>query len=158
MYFHCNKKYNYTNKNSNFYMKHVNKRVSIGNTRPVSPNKTSIHIIITRHIPLHLCSTRELQQDNNNNIFIVTEEESIPTRVSKMGTACNKFDAKHIERLKSDKWDEIVPVTALRPGYEETRLNFQKVIFEIGFIVVRKGIVVGKQMNIRTKIVTKKYL
>lgn len=44
-----------------------------------------------------------------------------------MGTACNKFDLKHIERLKSDKWDELVPITALRPGYEETRLNFQKV-------------------------------
>ncbi|XP_026737354.1 allantoicase-like [Trichoplusia ni] len=68
------------------------------------------------------------------------EEESIPTRVSKMGTACNKFDAKHIERLKSDKWDEIVPVTALRPGYEETRLNFQKVLSDDAWTHIRVNI------------------
>lgn len=52
----------------------------------------------------------------------------IPERDTKMGSACSECDLEQIERLSSDKWDEIVPVTPLRPGYEETRLNFQKVI------------------------------
>ncbi|XP_035439075.2 allantoicase [Spodoptera frugiperda] len=68
------------------------------------------------------------------------EEESIPKRVSEMGTACNKFDLKHIERLKSDKWDELVPITALRPGYEETRLNFQKVLSDDAWTHIRVNI------------------
>ncbi|KAH9631827.1 hypothetical protein HF086_011075 [Spodoptera exigua] len=68
------------------------------------------------------------------------EEESIPKRISEMGTACNKFDLKHIERLKSDKWDELVPITALRPGYEETRLNFQKVLSDDAWTHIRVNI------------------
>lgn len=44
-----------------------------------------------------------------------------------MGSACSKCDLEQIQQIDSDKWDEIVPVTPLRAGYEETRLNFQKV-------------------------------
>lgn len=52
----------------------------------------------------------------------------MPERDTKMGSACTDCELRQIERLSSDKWETIVPVTALRPGYEETRLNFQKVI------------------------------
>lgn len=44
-----------------------------------------------------------------------------------MGTACSECDLEQIQQIDSDRWDEIVPVTPLRAGYEETRLNFQKV-------------------------------
>lgn len=56
-------------------------------------------------------------------------EESIPTRENSMGKACTECELERIKGISSDKWDEIVPITALRPGYEDTRLNFQKVSF-----------------------------
>lgn len=68
------------------------------------------------------------------------DEECLPKRVSKMGTASNKFDLEQIGQLKSDKWDEIVPVTALRPGYEETRHNFQKVLSDDAWTHIRVNI------------------
>ncbi|XP_075971848.1 putative inactive allantoicase [Anticarsia gemmatalis] len=69
------------------------------------------------------------------------EEKSLPNRAaSKMGTAANKYEFEQIERLNSDKWDEIVPVTALRPGYEETRLNFQKVLSDDPYTHIRVNI------------------
>lgn len=58
-----------------------------------------------------------------------TDEESIPTRDGSMGKACTECELERIKEISSDKWDEIVPITALRPGYEDTRLNFQKVCY-----------------------------
>lgn len=44
-----------------------------------------------------------------------------------MGSACKDYDLEQIQQIACDKWEEIVPVTHLRAGYEETRHNFQKV-------------------------------
>ncbi|KAL4706890.1 hypothetical protein ACJJTC_012349 [Scirpophaga incertulas] len=68
------------------------------------------------------------------------EEALIPKRDTKMGSACSRCDLEQIERLNSDKWEEIVPVTALRPGYEETRLNYQKVLSDEAWTHVRINI------------------
>lgn len=57
----------------------------------------------------------------------ISEEAIIPERHSKMGSACSECDLEQIQQIDSDKWDEIVPITPLRAGYEETRQNFQKV-------------------------------
>ncbi|XP_053603789.1 allantoicase-like [Plodia interpunctella] len=56
------------------------------------------------------------------------EEALLPERQSQMGSACSDCNFEKIKRLNSEKWDEIVPVTPLRPGYEDTRLNYQKVV------------------------------
>lgn len=53
----------------------------------------------------------------------------MPPRDGSIGSACTDYELKQIKGINSAQWDEIVPVTALRPGYEETRLNFQKVRF-----------------------------
>ncbi|CAB3239464.1 unnamed protein product [Arctia plantaginis] len=68
------------------------------------------------------------------------EEECLSERISEIGTTFSKFDLEQIERLKSDKWDEIVPVTALRPGYEETRHNYQKVLSDDSWTHIRVNI------------------
>ncbi|CAG9794965.1 unnamed protein product [Diatraea saccharalis] len=68
------------------------------------------------------------------------DEALIPARDTKMGSACGRYELDEIERLKSDKWEEIVPVTALRPGYEETRLNFQKVLSDEAWTHIRVNI------------------
>ncbi|XP_013184664.2 allantoicase [Amyelois transitella] len=56
------------------------------------------------------------------------EEALIPERKPQMGTACSEYNLEKIGHLNSDKWDEIVPMTPLRPGYEDTRFNYQKVV------------------------------
>lgn len=60
-------------------------------------------------------------------ISCISEEALIPERHSEMGSACSECDLEQIQHIDFDRWDEIVPVTPLRAGYEETRLNFQKV-------------------------------
>ncbi|XP_049870195.1 probable inactive allantoicase [Pectinophora gossypiella] len=65
------------------------------------------------------------------------EEVVIPERHSQMGAACTERDLEQIRRLNSEKWDEIVPITALRPGYEDTRLNYQKVVSDEAYTHIR---------------------
>ncbi|CAH4038239.1 unnamed protein product [Pieris brassicae] len=56
------------------------------------------------------------------------EEALIPKRISRMGTAASESDLELMSLLSTDKWEEIVPITVLQPGYEDTRMNFQKVV------------------------------
>lgn len=44
-----------------------------------------------------------------------------------MGTACTREMLKQMESIDSDHWEEILKMTELRPGYEETRHNFFKI-------------------------------
>lgn len=44
-----------------------------------------------------------------------------------MGSACSSEEVEDVERLRSEEWQEIIPITGLRPGYESTRHNYQKV-------------------------------
>lgn len=64
---------------------------------------------------------------NLSSLYYFIDEELIPPRGGSMGSACTECELDSIKRISSHKWTEIVPVTALRPGYEDTRLNFQKV-------------------------------
>lgn len=41
-----------------------------------------------------------------------------------MGTCCSEDDLKIITELKSNNWNELVPVTSLKPGYPETKHNY----------------------------------
>lgn len=41
-----------------------------------------------------------------------------------MGTASTETEKKHILNLKSENWTELIPMTKMRPGYEETRKNY----------------------------------
>lgn len=41
-----------------------------------------------------------------------------------MGIACSPEQLKKMEELSTEQWDELVPMTPLRPGYEETRHNY----------------------------------
>ncbi|XP_028157548.1 allantoicase-like isoform X2 [Ostrinia furnacalis] len=68
---------------------------------------------------------------------VIREEALAPERDTKMGSACTDCEYEQIERLSSDKWETIVPVTALRPGYEETRLNYQKVVSDEAWTHIR---------------------
>ncbi|XP_031767131.2 allantoicase-like isoform X1 [Galleria mellonella] len=65
------------------------------------------------------------------------EETVIPERFSEMGSACSEWNLQQIKLLKSEKWEEIVPSTALQPGYEETRLNYQKVVSDEAWTHIR---------------------
>ncbi|XP_062534500.1 allantoicase-like [Armigeres subalbatus] len=54
-----------------------------------------------------------------------TEEDSMPERGEEMiGTACSKQDLKLMAELKSDQWIEVIGMTPLQPGYEETRKQY----------------------------------
>ncbi|CAH0725354.1 unnamed protein product, partial [Brenthis ino] len=68
------------------------------------------------------------------------EEALLPGRDTQMGSACSKCDLKRVEQLNSDKWEEIVPITALRPGYEESRMNYQKVLSDEAWTHIRVNI------------------
>ncbi|XP_047528746.1 allantoicase-like [Vanessa atalanta] len=68
------------------------------------------------------------------------EEALLPGRDTQMGAACSECDLKRVEQLKSDKWEEIVPITALRPGYEESRMNYQKVLCDEAWTYIRVNI------------------
>ncbi|KAG7308268.1 hypothetical protein JYU34_006950 [Plutella xylostella] len=54
------------------------------------------------------------------------EEAQIPKRKSEMGSAAAASDLKQMNDLSRD-WPEIVPRTPLRPGYEDTRMNYRNV-------------------------------
>ncbi|XP_039750148.1 allantoicase-like [Pararge aegeria] len=68
------------------------------------------------------------------------EEALLPERDTQMGSACTECDLERVKQLSSDKWEEIVPITALRPGYEDTRMNYQKVVSDEAFTHVRVNI------------------
>ncbi|XP_068631298.1 allantoicase-like [Battus philenor] len=68
------------------------------------------------------------------------DEEAIPQRVETIGTACTESDLEQIKSLKSDVWEEIVPTTALLPGYEQTRRNYQKVLSDDAWTHIRVNI------------------
>lgn len=50
-----------------------------------------------------------------------------PGRVERMGTESSEAEFMKIETLQTDKWEEIVPMTKLQPGYEDTRRNYFKI-------------------------------
>jgi len=53
------------------------------------------------------------------------DETIIPERSEDMmGTACTKEMFKQMEQLHSEEWEELVPMTKLQSGYEETRHNY----------------------------------
>lgn len=53
------------------------------------------------------------------------EEELIPERGPEMiGTACSEQDLKLMSALKSDQWMQVIGMTPLQPGYEETRKQY----------------------------------
>ncbi|XP_045765372.1 allantoicase-like [Maniola jurtina] len=72
---------------------------------------------------------------------LTSEEEALlPERDSVMGSACSECDLERVKCLGSDKWEEIVPITALRSGYEETRMNYQKVVSDEAYTHIRVNI------------------
>lgn len=56
--------------------------------------------------------------------FVSTEERLLPPRNSKMGSACTNEEQSQAAKLRSDQWTDLVSMTKLRPGYEETRKNY----------------------------------
>lgn len=52
------------------------------------------------------------------------EESFLPTRQCKMGSACSKEEFQMISLNKSECWPELVEMTNLKPGYEETRKTY----------------------------------
>ncbi|KAG6453581.1 allantoicase [Manduca sexta] len=66
------------------------------------------------------------------------EEELIPERNA--GSASSDRDLELVSRLHSEKWKEIVPITPLQPGYEETRRNYVKVASEKAWTHIRLNI------------------
>ncbi|XP_077283095.1 allantoicase-like [Arctopsyche grandis] len=65
------------------------------------------------------------------------DEKLIPLRKGEMGSCCNRNDLIEIGQLSSEHWQEIIPKTALQPGYEDTRHNYQKVISDEAFTHIR---------------------
>lgn len=45
----------------------------------------------------------------------------LPVRRSELGSACTAAEAHAVGGLLADRWTELLPMAALRPGYEETR-------------------------------------
>lgn len=41
-----------------------------------------------------------------------------------LGTACTKEALKQVASLKSAEWEEVIQMTLLKPGYEDTRHNY----------------------------------
>ncbi|KAJ6649349.1 Allantoicase [Pseudolycoriella hygida] len=52
------------------------------------------------------------------------EESLLPHRQGKMGTACSADELQMISKLKTECWPELVEMTSLKPGYEETRKTY----------------------------------
>lgn len=68
------------------------------------------------------------------------EEALLSRRDTQMGSACSECDLERVKQLRSDKWEEIVPITALRPGFEESRMNYQKVLSDESWTHIRLNI------------------
>ncbi|KAL7301809.1 hypothetical protein TKK_0005419 [Trichogramma kaykai] len=58
---------------------------------------------------------------------LVDDPKPIQDRRNKMGTAATDVELEKARELKSEDWDEIIPMTSLRSGHAETR----KHVFEI---------------------------
>lgn len=41
-----------------------------------------------------------------------------------MGSACQEQDLIAMQKVQSNKWNELVPMTEMQPGYEDTRINY----------------------------------
>lgn len=41
-----------------------------------------------------------------------------------MGSACTAKEQQQVSKLKTETWEELVPMTPMRPGYEATRHNY----------------------------------
>nr|CAD7462819.1 unnamed protein product [Timema tahoe] len=52
------------------------------------------------------------------------EKRNIPLRVSCMGTSATEYNLKQVEKLRSQTWQEIVPMVPLKAGYKETRHHY----------------------------------
>lgn len=63
---------------------------------------------------------------------MIPERDTLP-----IGCACTEEELEQVNKLHSEKWDEIVPHTELRPGYEDTRLNYQKVVSDEVYTHIR---------------------
>lgn len=56
------------------------------------------------------------------------DEALIPSRkINSIGTACSLEMDDQVKRLGSDKWNEIISMTELQPGYTESCHNFHEV-------------------------------
>lgn len=53
--------------------------------------------------------------------YSYVDEMLIPSRCSKIGSACTEEELLQMDKLQTETWEEIVPITQLQPGYEETR-------------------------------------
>ncbi|GBP05442.1 Allantoicase [Eumeta japonica] len=65
------------------------------------------------------------------------EEALLPKRQSRQGTTCDARDLQQIELLVSERWEELIPKTPLRPGYEHSRHNYQKVVSDEAWTHIR---------------------
>ncbi|XP_045494408.1 probable allantoicase [Colias croceus] len=68
------------------------------------------------------------------------DEAIIPKRNASIGTGATEDDFKQINKLRSDGWEEIVPLTVLQPGNEVTRRNYQKVLSDEAWTHIRINI------------------
>ncbi|GLG98316.1 AAEL014045-PA [Gryllus bimaculatus] len=53
-----------------------------------------------------------------------TDEECIPQRKSEMGRAASEEEMRQIQQLQSQEWAYLLPMTPLKPGYEDSRFNY----------------------------------
>ncbi|XP_074640540.1 allantoicase-like [Tubulanus polymorphus] len=58
------------------------------------------------------------------SVQAINLDSDIPQRVSKIGTAADSEQFEEVDKLKSENWKTIVPMTKLRPGYLSTRHNY----------------------------------
>ncbi|KAK7792209.1 hypothetical protein R5R35_000491 [Gryllus longicercus] len=52
------------------------------------------------------------------------DEECIPQRKSEMGRAASEEEMRQIQQLQSQEWAYLLPMTPLKPGYEDSRFNY----------------------------------
>ncbi|KAM9316419.1 putative inactive allantoicase [Gastrophryne carolinensis] len=55
------------------------------------------------------------------------EKATLPPRGERIGSAASEEDYKAVNQLKSEKWDYLLQMTALKPGYQETCHNYFQV-------------------------------
>lgn len=52
------------------------------------------------------------------------DESLLPSRQNKLGSACSTEEVQMISEVKSECWPELVEMTNLKPGYEDTRKTY----------------------------------
>lgn len=72
----------------------------------------------------------------------LTEKEKrfLPHRQSQMGTASSNEENQLISQLNTESWPEIIPMTRLKPGFEQTRKNYFAVSADEVFSYIRVNI------------------